>query len=105
VRRAPELYRKFGEKFLQNKHQRGVVDLDPSHQREDKNFVIHLLLGGTFEERTLSNLFTPDKINQAISDTLQNCGLPNADFLYALLVECLEPNVTYDKLNSELARK
>lgn len=105
VRRNPELYRKFGEKFLQNKHQRGVVDLDPSHQREDKNFVIHLLLGGTFEERTLSNLFTLDKINQSISDTLQKSGLPNADFLYALLVECLEPNVTYDKLNSELARK
>jgi hypothetical protein len=105
VRRNPELYRKFGEKFLQNKHRRGVVDLDPIHQREEKNFVIHLLLGGTFEERTLSNLFTLDKINQAISDTLQNCGLANADFLYALLVECLEPNVTYDKLNSELARK
>lgn len=104
VRRNPQLYRNFGIQYLQKNYQRGVVELDPSHQNADKNFVIHLLEGSTSEEKTLGSLFTTHKISQIISDTLQNSGLLNADFLYAVLAECVEPNVIYDKLNTEQAR-
>lgn len=104
VRRNPQQYRNFGTQYLYKNYQRGVVELDPSHQRADKNFVIHLLKGNTSEEKTLSGLFTTHKINQIISDTLQSSGLPDADFLYAVLAECVEPNVKYDKLNTEQTR-
>lgn len=104
VRRNPQLYRNFGTQYLQKNYQRGVVELDPSHQNADKNFVIHLLKGNTSEEKTLGSLFTTHKIDQIISDTLQSSGLLDADFLYAVLAECVEPNVKYDKLNTEQTR-
>lgn len=104
VHRNPQTYLNFGTQFLQKSYQRGVVELDPSHQAEDKNFVIHLLKGSTSEERTLNQLYNSQRVNTIISDTLQHSGLSDADFLYAVLAECIKPNVTYDKLNSEQAR-
>lgn len=104
LRRNPQQYLNFGTQFLQKSYQRGVVELDPSHQTEDKNFVVHLLKGTTSEERTLNQLYNSQRVNAIILDTLQHSGLPDADFLYAVLEECIQPNVTYDKLNSEQAR-
>lgn len=103
VRRNPQQYLNFGTQFLQKAYQRGVVTLDPSHQDEDKNFVIHLLNGKDYEERTLGELYNSKRINEIILDTLQNSGLTDADFLYAVLAECIQSNVSYDKLNSEQA--
>lgn len=104
VRRNPQVYRNFGLQYLQNSYQRGVIELDQNHRTENKNFVVHILKGSTSQEKTLSNLFTSSNAITSISDTLQKSGLPDADFLYAILSECISPNIFYDKLNSEQAR-
>jgi cyclic-di-AMP phosphodiesterase PgpH len=104
VRRNPQIYRNFGFQYLQNAYQRGVIELDQSHRTENKNFVIHILEGSTSQEKTLSNLFTSSNAITSISDTLQKSGLADADFLYAILAECISPNIFYDKFNSEQAR-
>lgn len=104
VRRNPQIYRNFGLQYLQNSYQRGVIELDQSHRTENKNFVIHILKGSTSQEKTLSNLFTSSNAITSISDTLQKSGLTDADFLYAILAECISPNIFYDKFNSEQAR-
>ena len=104
VRRNPQLYQKFGTQYLQKTYGRGVIELEPEHQNEDKNFVVNVLVGNTAQEKTLFKLYTKNKANLAISDTLQKSNLPDAEFLYAILAECVSPNVFYDRPNSEQAR-
>jgi hypothetical protein len=104
VRRNPERYRSFGRDYLDQAYQQGIFELDSSHSAKEKNFVIHVLKGSTSEEKTLNTLSTPAKIKAAISDTLRRSGLPDAEFLYTILNECIAPNVFYDRANSEQSR-
>lgn len=98
----PARYLEWGNRFLDNIYNRGIIQRAPEHAAADENFVINVVEGNTTEQVTLEYFLSPESARSLLTDALPNSTLREPEFLYPLLESTLKPNIIY---NSELTQQ
>lgn len=98
----PEAYLSFGQELLGRIYNRGVVAFSPNDQGKPADFVINVMQGNTAQAKTIGSLRTPESAKTMLSDSLPRSGLPESDFLFALLEASISPNIVYNDSLSQL---
>src|SRR5690606_6668809 len=94
---SKQTVQRIGEGLIKEVYANGVTD--EIHAYEN-NRLIYLKKGNEIEERTYSQLFKKDNLNQKIREIIEKQNVADAQaLLYNTLNEALEPNT---KLNSKL---
>jgi putative nucleotidyltransferase with HDIG domain len=100
-----EKYLKFGDAFLDNAYQRGVIDVAPEHLGKEKGFVINIVQGNTTRKKILQNIWTVKKHTDFLKDTLPQTKLKVPEFLLYILTDRITPNLTYNDTLTQLMQK
>lgn len=98
-------YLKFGNAYLDNLYQKGVIEIAPEHQNKEKGFVINIVQGNTTRKKTLQNLWTVNKATTFLKDTLPQTQLKVPEFLLYVLPEKIIPSLTYNDTLTTLMRE
>lgn len=105
VRRQPKKYLQYGNQFLDKVYDRGVIRLDEAHQGKGKDFVIKVLRGNAFQQQTLENLLNVESARNLLSDSLPYSRLSEPEFLYPVLEDLIQPNLTYNDTLTQMFRE
>lgn len=89
-------YRVYGENYLDSVYQRGIIALDPRHQAVGDDFLINVVTGNIIKRRPLSDFLRLEQVRSAVGDTLRQANLEEPDFLYPILHDLLEANLTFN---------
>jgi len=100
----PKRYLKFGQDFLKNAYQEGIIKLAENHETREKGFVVNIVQGNTTRKETLQNLLTMEHVQQNLKDTLPHVPLKAAEFLLFVLPEKITPNLTYNDTLTQLMK-
>jgi hypothetical protein len=101
VLKRPERYEQFGERFLDNIYQRGIVKLSEAHQGVDNDFVINIIRGNTKHPQTTGNLMFMKDAQSLLTDSLPYSRLSEPEFLYPVLEGALMANILYNDTLTE----
>ncbi|MEM1322868.1 MAG: HDIG domain-containing metalloprotein [Bacteroidota bacterium] len=102
VLRNSRPYTNYSHAFIDRIYAQGVIDLAPEHQDKGKDFVINVIRGNTKTLKTLQSLYTPQKIQSWLTDSLFNSRLREAEFLIPILRDLFLPNMSYsDSLSNK----
>ncbi len=101
VLRNPGRYLDFGNRFLENLYQRGVLHLSPEHQGKGVGFVINVVRGNTTQPQTIDNLLNVESARELLSDSLPYSRLAEPEFLYPILEGLIAPNLLYNDTLSQ----
>ena len=96
VVRNTEGYQNYGNYVIGRLLSKGVLKMDTFLEKRDKEFVINILRGNVTEKQTLQNIFTPEKIQQWLGDSLPFAKLKEPEFLLPLLEPLLSPNLAFN---------
>lgn len=96
VQRAPSRYLNYGQQLLNNIYTEGVIQLAEEHQSAERDFVINIIRGNTNKKQTLENVFTVASATDLLTDSLPYSRLKEAEFLYPLLENLIQPNLVYN---------
>lgn len=96
VVRQPTRYLNYGNQFLENIFNRGVIQLSEVDQNKGKDFVINILRGNTTQQQTLENVLNVSTAREILSDSLPYSRLSEPDFLLPLLDNVIAPNLLYN---------
>ena len=98
-------YLKFGNTYMDNLYQKGVIEIAPQHQGKEKGFVINIVQGNTTRKKILQNIWTTQKSTDFLKDTLPQTKLKVAEFLLYVLPKKIIPNLTYNDTLTTLMRQ
>lgn len=102
----PGPYRDYAMGFLSRALDRGIAQISAEHEARPPDFVVSVLKGNTAHPQTIDNLTTLAEAQAMLSDSLPASGLPDSDFLYALMERALQPNIFYnDSLSRSLLQQ
>ncbi len=105
VLQKPQRYIDYGEAFLARLYRRGVIEPAEPHRGKGKDFVINILQGNTTQQQTLENLYTVASARAMLGDSLPASSLAEPEFLYPLLENLIQPNLTYNDTLTEKFRR
>lgn len=92
-----ETVKKKGREILEKIYAKGIIKLSPEHASVDENFVINVVHGNTFSQRTRSGFYLPEQADAALSLSFSKVkpSLPPA--ILPILEAALSPNITFDE--------
>ena len=96
VKKNPLPYRTYGIILLDSLYERGVVLWDKDYSRWPSPPAIEVVSGNTSRKKAPGDLLSEAQALQALKDSLTHCGLSEPEFLFQILSEAIEPNVSYD---------
>lgn len=98
-------YLNFGNAFLDNIYQKGIIEIAETHKEKDKGFVINIVQGNTTRKKTLQNVWTVEKTKAFLTDTLPQTKLKVPEFLLYVLPDKIIPNITYNDTLTQLMQQ
>jgi len=96
VQRRPKKYKEYGLYYLIRIFNQGVVDLDATHQKEGKDYVLNILKGNENSQETLENLWSEEDAKSFLTDSLPFLPVSEPDFLLLLIENAIQPNLFYN---------
>lgn len=96
VKKNPAPYRTYGTALLDSLYGRGIVLWGKDHSRRPTAPAIEVVSGNTSRKKAPGDLLTQEQALQALKDSLTRCGLSEPEFLFQILSEAIEPNISYD---------
>ncbi|MDX1666480.1 MAG: HDIG domain-containing protein [Saprospiraceae bacterium] len=94
---SPRRYLDYGLDFLDEVYESGLIRLAPEHQDSSQQFQINLFEGNTTRTVEIGRFVRLTEARDMLSDSLPYSRLEEAEFLFPLLEEVLQPNITYDR--------
>ncbi|RYZ94404.1 MAG: transmembrane HD family protein, partial [Sphingobacteriaceae bacterium] len=95
-----------GNNLLNYIYTRGVIKINPKHQRPSENFSISILNNNIATEKNIIDLFTKETALNYCEQTLSNRKDVDKAFLLDLLDDRLQTNLNYDeKLTNKLEKE
>lgn len=96
-----ETVRKKCREILRRIYAKGIIKLAPEHAAVDENFVINLVHGNRFSQRTRSGFYVDEEADAALAliFSKEKPALPPT--LLPLLQAALSPNINYDEARTK----
>ena len=79
----------------------GIINLEPKHEKYNKNSRINILIDNISEEKTLSNLFTQKNAYKFIDSLITFNAVLNNNYTRSFLQELISPNIFYNRSKTE----
>lgn len=105
VFRKSDRYFNYGNKFLEKIYNKGVVKIAPEHEGKEKGFVVNVVHGNTYKPNTLSSLWTVQKAQDNLTDSLPYSRLFVPEFLLYILPELIVPNLFYNDTLTQIEQE
>ncbi|MCF8244051.1 MAG: HDIG domain-containing protein [Saprospiraceae bacterium] len=92
---------KEGSTILKKIYAKGILQLSPEHADADGNFVINVVHGNAFSQRTRSGFYLPKEAEAALESSFSNARTELPIDILPLLRAALVPNITYDEARTQ----
>ena len=106
VQRYPDRYLRYAQDYVRRIYRRGIVPRDVILDEKGREYVVNLVDGSTVRSATLGSLYTIERAQEALTDSLPYNNLAQSDFLLYVMPETLRPNYLFaDSLSARALRE
>lgn len=87
--------------ILEKIYAKGILQLSPEHSDADENFVINVVHGNTFSQRTRSGFYLAKEAEAALESSFSNAKTALPVEILPLMRTAIVPNITYDEARTQ----